>query len=341
MFGLVLLVSFAGEAKAATFSLPLTGSKWSLYDYGGTDKCGVSTCGANQYPGTLPNNGGVYFNFPNAADVPAGGGGTSTTISSTTFTGTGLNDANWNNSYYSGPTVTYCATISYPNAYSDGAGYHDEVKWGTNGSCTNGGTTYIQSLDGVYLSNGVLITFAHYAGHTLGDTWTVTFTNGVSGTSTLNTDWRGYFVTQPSTKKFTGTQTLTMTVQVVASSTTTFGYHSASDNTCSSPATIRPYFQSGALYSTTNDGGNRWWANPGSYVLADGTVTLSIPLKPQYWSSTYGQKGDANATMTNDFNKTIGSVGWIGATMGGGCFFGHGVNASGSAQLILKSYTIQ
>jgi len=155
--------------------------------------------------------------------------------------------------------------------------------------------------------------------------------------------WRTYLVGVPSTKKLTGMSTLTMTVEVVVTGEPTFGFHSNTNNTCDYvPASIRPYFQSGALWSTSADGSNRWWSNPQTIVFAPGTYTINVPLQPQYWSQTYGQQGDSSSTTVAGFSKTLGSVSWIGATMGGGCFFGHGVNVNnGTAHVVIKSYTVQ
>lgn len=341
LLALLIFVSLAALAApkppasgGGPLVLPMTGSKWSLYDLGAIDNCGVSTCGAGQVIGTLPSNGGVYFDLPVSPDVPAGIGTTGTA----TFVGTGLNDVSWIEE--SGLSNDFCVQVSQPNAYKDGAGWHDQLTWGAEGSCTNGGVTYIQSLSGVWLESGVLIVFSHYSGHALGDRWTLTRSGG--STATSNDDWRGYLVTVPSVKKLVTGQVLNMVLQVVTTGTPTFGYHSADDNTCVSPAAIRPYFQSGAFLSTTSSGGNRWWANPTSIVLADGTVSISIPLQPQYWSNTYGQQGSSSAAATKDFTTTIGVVGWIGATMGGGCFFGHGVNVNnGTARVVVKSYSVQ
>jgi hypothetical protein len=327
---------FAGalSADAATV-MPMTGSKWGLYASGGVIKCGVDTCGGkNAYPGTLPNNGGIYFNFPKAADVPVG-----SYVTGTSFAGTGLNDMTWTQwpSSVTGP-VTYCAMVKQVNAYYDGAGWHDSLSWGKNGDCTNGGTLYLTNGMVVWLEGSVYLNYKSMTGHVLGDKWTVSYDYGTS-----STDWRGYMMTVPPQKVFNNTQTLTMNVEVVTTGDPVFGYHSDGETGCSIPVSIRPHFQTGS-WSRYPDDSARWWAkDPFNFVLANGSATISVPLQPQNWVQTWGKTGSSTSTLTAAFNKTIGNVGAIGVAMGGGCSYGHGTNISGdgaSAQLILKSYSI-
>ena len=231
--------------------------------------------------------------------------------------------------------MTYCVTITTENAYKDGAGGHDAISWGTDRFCKNGGNTYIQSNEGTYLASGMIITFAHMGGHTVGSMWAVTVSSG-----TAVTDWRGYPVTQIN-GKFAEAQSLTLTVQVATTGKPVFGYDSEMDNTCATPATIRPYFQSGALLSTNADGSNRWWSSPDYVVLANGIATIRVPLEPQYWSDTWGAFGNSSTTAENEFATAISNVNWIGVTLGGGCFYGHGVNVSGgTATISVTSYSV-
>ena len=53
-------------------------------------------------------------------------------------------------------------------------------------------------------------------------------------------------------------------------------------SSCTIPSSVRPFIWA-------NDNGNgsydRWWSNPRSVTLAAGNGTLSVPLKPENWSS--------------------------------------------------------
>ena len=108
-----------------------------------------------------------------------------------------------------------------------------------------------------------------------------------------------------------------------------------------SPATVRALIQEqGDTLSTTQEY-YRWWSNPVSYTLADGTITLTTPLTPDQWSSVLGKFGNTDATSLAGFQNALANVGNVGMTFGGGCFFGHGVNvAGGTAQFKLLNYVI-
>ena len=336
----ILLFAFALACSSMGGTvLPMNGGSWQLWDYAAAGLCGVASCGAGQSMGTLPKNGGIYFDFPNAPNSPA-----ETYMTNPQFAGTGLNDANWNDGYYTGTaSISYCVRITAVNVYEDAAGWHDAYSWGTGGSCTNGGSTYMYGTGGGgnYLSHNVLIAWASSSGHTVGDEWTVEATVG-----TKDSDWRGYLM-YPGSLKFTEAQTAKATIQLVTTGSPVFGWESNVDNLppgCASPPAARLYIQSGSWNYTAPDGSNRWWSNPVSFTLASGTATLSVPLQPDQWSDTYGQEGDSSPTTEKEFAEAIANVNFIGMTFGGGCFFGHGVNISGpgaTAQFILKSFTIQ
>ncbi len=83
-----------------------------------------------------------------------------------------------------------------------------------------------------------------------------------------------------------------------------------------------------------------WWANPVSYTLANGLITLSVPLTGDQWSSVFGAFGSDPAAAAA-FADSLANVNGIGVTFGGGCFFGHGVNVSGGpATFQLLSYSV-
>jgi hypothetical protein len=85
----------------------------------------------------------------------------------------------------------------------------------------------------------------------------------------------------------------------------------------------------------------RWWANPDAYPLSGGAATLSIPSTPDRWSSADGRRADADAVTLAGFTAAKASVSGLGLTFGG-CFFGHGVSASGgTATFVLTEFSIQ
>jgi len=130
---------------------------------------------------------------------------------------------------------------------------------------------------------------------------------------------------------------LSMTIAVQLFGTPSFQYQTNPDNTCVYPAHVRAFIE-----RQKDQGGEyyRWWSNPISYQLDSntGTVTLTTPLTPDQWSDVAGKFGTANPS---EFTAALQSVGHIGMTFGGGCFFGHGVWVSGaSARFILTNYVI-
>jgi len=134
------------------------------------------------------------------------------------------------------------------------------------------------------------------------------------------------------TKAISGTVTVNLAVTAVPG--TVFEYQSEPGNTCASPAQVRPYFEA--------SGGARWWANPTSYVLADGSATISVPLIPGMWSNINGQMGDSSQALIDQFYADLPHATVMGLSFGGGCFFGHGVGVSnGSARFRLLGYSIQ
>lgn len=158
-------------------------------------------------------------------------------------------------------------------------------------------------------------------------------------------DWAEYLI-ETHTAALPGGGFLTATFTVSTSTPSpVFNFMSAPFNTCGgSPPAIRLYFQSGQLWNAA--GYNRWWSNSRvgdpsvKYILGPGTATLTVPLTPDHWSETFGNFGDSSATATNGFNSTVARPTYWGATMGGGCFFGHGVNISnGTARLAMTNYS--
>jgi hypothetical protein len=111
--------------------------------------------------------------------------------------------------------------------------------------------------------------------------------------------------------------------------------------TCgSTPATVRLAFESippGTKFAYTN----YWWADAStaSYVLANGTVTITATVDPTLgqWSDWNGQ---ASADYTDAFTAAAGNMTAVGLSFGGGCFFENGVGTTdGSGTLTLTSFT--
>lgn len=117
-------------------------------------------------------------------------------------------------------------------------------------------------------------------------------------------------------------------------------FNSLDTNTsCGIPPSVRPFFWA-------NDNGNgpydRWWSNPQSFPLADGSATIAVPLLPEFWSSVNGRFGNAGTEARFGFDKAILNVTRLGLTFGGGCSFGHGINVGGGmAEFWLTEYAIR
>jgi hypothetical protein len=73
--------------------------------------------------------------------------------------------------------------------------------------------------------------------------------------------------------------------------------------------------------------------------LVDGSVTLTVPLDPSQWSSTFGHSG---TQLPAEFANALQHPTYVGITFGGNCAFGHGVQVrKGDAQFRLSSLSVQ
>lgn len=135
---------------------------------------------------------------------------------------------------------------------------------------------------------------------------------------------------------------VSFSVQLVTTGNPAFDYDTEpSYNTCIFPAHARAYLEE----TNWQRGGEfyRWWSNPDAMLLdgAGGTFHITIPLTPDKWSSVYGKYGTADAQSLAGWHKALKNLGWIGFSIGGGCFFGHGVGIdNGTAQFIVLGYTV-
>jgi hypothetical protein len=130
---------------------------------------------------------------------------------------------------------------------------------------------------------------------------------------------------------------LSITLEVIPTGPVVFNYSNEPDNTCIFDAHARPIIDTGG-----NGQYDRWWSNSIAYDLTTGgTVTLTIPLAPDHWSSVFGLVGTANAQAQAGFTAALQNVQYLGLTFGGGCFYGHGVSVSGgTAQFRLINFLI-
>jgi hypothetical protein len=122
--------------------------------------------------------------------------------------------------------------------------------------------------------------------------------------------------------------TLTMTVEVTVVGDPIFDWESETANTCyGTPATVRPFLMGTQNTNTTG----RWWAVPANdYVLAPGSMVITVPLTPANWSDVIGQNGALNSQTMAGFANSLSDVSMIGMTFGGGCYYGHGVSVNGA-----------
>ncbi len=73
----------------------------------------------------------------------------------------------------------------------------------------------------------------------------------------------------------------------------------------------------------------RWWSNPQSVKLQRGAFSMTVPLRPGYWSSVYGKRGDSSGRARQGFAAAVAHPARIGMTFGAGNNFGHGVVVKG------------
>jgi len=140
-------------------------------------------------------------------------------------------------------------------------------------------------------------------------------------------------------------QTLTATFTITTTGAPTWNHLTEKDgNTAGGlPSSVRMFFQ--RAHDNLSGSGKyqyyRWWSNPLSIPLTAGTFTLTVPLLASDWSSVLGQFGNSNANATAGFDNAIANLGNLGFTMGGGSYFGHGINVeNGSATFTLLSYSV-
>jgi hypothetical protein len=133
--------------------------------------------------------------------------------------------------------------------------------------------------------------------------------------------------------------TLVVSFTVATSGPVVFNSLDPQSTQCSIASSVRPF-----IWANDNGEGSydRWWSNPRSFTLAAGSGTLTVPLKPENWSSVNGRFGNADDSTRWFFERALLNVTRLGLTFGGGCSFGHGINVrGGSASFSLTEYRIQ
>lgn len=122
--------------------------------------------------------------------------------------------------------------------------------------------------------------------------------------------------------------TLALSFNITLSGPVVFNSLDPQSSSCTLPSAVRPFF-----WANGNGNGpyDRWWSNPRAHTLAPGSGSLSVPLRPENWSSVNGKIGSADAETRFAFAKALLNVSRLGITFGGGCSFGHGISISGGA----------
>lgn len=127
-----------------------------------------------------------------------------------------------------------------------------------------------------------------------------------------------------------------VTFEAVASANAVFSYQTETFNTCPGEPDWRILVM--AHGTNWSDPDARWWSNPLKGILANGAVTVAVPVTPDQWSNVDGQFG---STRVSQFTAAFHDVSHYGLTFGGGCFFGHGVfMQAGTAVGKLHDYRI-
>jgi hypothetical protein len=103
------------------------------------------------------------------------------------------------------------------------------------------------------------------------------------------------------------------------------------------PATLHLFFEQ--QNDDLSDPNGRWWAGQSRYNLGsedNSAIKFTIPLTSDQWTNVIGLH-DSDA-----FYAAIANIGWIGITLGGQSFFGHGVAvSSGKARFVLLDFTVE
>ena len=144
--------------------------------------------------------------------------------------------------------------------------------------------------------------------------------------------------------------TLTMAIQFSATPGTTINWINDTDNTCPSPAAVHLMIagqNNEVPYEPfADDNVGRWWFDSQVLVISDlsgnaipGAITFRALIDPSQWSGVFGESGlRADGSIDPNFLASLAGVNNVAITLGGGCFFGHGIVISvGSASITILS----
>ena len=144
------------------------------------------------------------------------------------------------------------------------------------------------------------------------------------------------YITLPYTRSLAGSIVMSFTISTTGNPS--FDYGAGPDNSCPAPASVRPYIEHSRGVDCDFC---RWWSNQVSYNLKEGSVTLTVPIEPAFWSSVWGKIANQDSQTLEGFMSATRSMGQIGMTFGGGCSYGHGVSVSGgTARFTLTEYRV-
>lgn len=149
------------------------------------------------------------------------------------------------------------------------------------------------------------------------------YSNGVASFTFDPTQFTALLTT--GDKSLTGDLTGRTLSDTITVSGATDAFVTQNGGGCGNPPAARFYFATPGFAYT-----NFWWSNPVSYVLANGTATLTAPLSdPSQWSDWNGMFG---TSVPSEFAAAVAKVQVVGLSFGGDCFFENGATvASGSA----------
>lgn len=162
------------------------------------------------------------------------------------------------------------------------------------------------------------------------------------------TTWAALIDKQPclnyiicSTKGLSG-QKLRVTFKIEATPGTVFNYRTNPNNQSGPgyPGVARMFMQrkgdnwgAEGVYQQY-----RYWYVPKSVNLSSSTLTLEVDFNPANWSDIYAAKG---SQYPDRFAACMKEAAYVGITLGGGSFYGHGVNTiDGTAKITILELTI-
>jgi hypothetical protein len=116
--------------------------------------------------------------------------------------------------------------------------------------------------------------------------------------------------------------TLVVTFKVETTGNPTFSGIEYNTQCPTNPPTVRPLIWA---HDNSRRDGDRWWSHDIAYILASGTVTLSIPIDPANFSGVNGEMANQDHRTLLNWNRAINRVSSLGFTFGAGCSYSHGI----------------